>query len=137
MFWLDGGGARSWSGRRSILGALGQHDISLTYSAATGEVVRHQNGRSDVVGDDPFTLLDAEVARDDGDRAVSWVGCFGYRSRSDLPAAVGSGPGAGGMRVRAPIVVAHAPRPGPPASAAAHGVEPPRAYAAAFAEGQR
>jgi para-aminobenzoate synthetase len=137
MFWLDGGGARSWSGRRSILGALGEHDISLTYSAATREVVRHQHGRSDVVGDDPFTVLDAEVARDDGDRAVSWVGCFGYGCRSDLPAALGPGPDAVWMRVRDPIVVAHDPLPGPAASAAAHGAEPPRRYADAFEEVQR
>jgi para-aminobenzoate synthetase len=147
VFWLDGGGARSWSGRRSILGALREDDVSLTYRAATREVVRHQHGRSDVVGDDPFAVLDAEVARDDGDRAVSWVGCFGYGSRGDLPAAVAPGsdadaapsaPDAVWMRVRSPIIVAHDPLPGPVASgSAAHDGEPPRSYVDAFEEVQR
>ena len=40
-FWLDGGGAREWSGRQSLIGILEPDDISLTYSAATGEVTRH------------------------------------------------------------------------------------------------
>ena len=34
-FWLDGGGAREWSGRRSLIGILEPDDVSLTYSAAT------------------------------------------------------------------------------------------------------
>ena len=34
MFWLDGGGSRAWSGRRSILGFLDDDDVSLTYDAA-------------------------------------------------------------------------------------------------------
>ena len=46
MFWLDGGGARSWSGRRSILGYLRDDDVSLTYDATVGEVRRHASGRS-------------------------------------------------------------------------------------------
>ena len=29
-FWLDGGGAREWSGRRSLLGWLEPDDVSLT-----------------------------------------------------------------------------------------------------------
>ena len=41
-FWLDGGGARPWSGRRSLLGWLDEDDVSLTYDAARGEVVRHR-----------------------------------------------------------------------------------------------
>ena len=44
-FWLDGGGAREWSGRRSIIGWLDDDDVSLTYDAARGEVVRHASGR--------------------------------------------------------------------------------------------
>ena len=35
-FWLDGGGAREWSGRRSIIGWLDEDDVSLTYDAARG-----------------------------------------------------------------------------------------------------
>ena len=35
-FWLDGGGAREWSGNRSLIGILEPDDVSLTYSAATG-----------------------------------------------------------------------------------------------------
>jgi para-aminobenzoate synthetase len=27
LFWLDGGGARPWSGRRSVLGVLGPDDV--------------------------------------------------------------------------------------------------------------
>ena len=39
-FWLDGGGARQWSGRRSILGWLEPDDVSLTYDAAARTVTR-------------------------------------------------------------------------------------------------
>ena len=40
MFWLDGGGSREWSGRRSILGALREEDVSLTYDASSRSVTR-------------------------------------------------------------------------------------------------
>jgi para-aminobenzoate synthetase len=139
MFWLDGGGARAWSGRRSILGALRDGDVSLTYEAATRQVRRHQHGRCDVVGDDPFRALDAEMRRDAGDRAVSWVGYFGYACRPDLPASVGRGPDAVWMRVRDPLIVPHEPTTGAgtaiprlPTAAA-----PPPTYADAFEEVQR
>ncbi len=46
-FWLDGGGAREWSGRRSIIGWLDDDDVSLTYDAARGEVTRHASGRAE------------------------------------------------------------------------------------------
>ncbi|QIX25287.1 aminodeoxychorismate synthase component I [Nocardioides sp. JQ2195] len=85
-FWLDGGGSRPWSGRRSILGWLEGDDVSLTYDAGTGEVTRHRGGRTEVVGDDIFAVLEAESAGDGAD--VHWVGHFGYASRSDLPAAI-------------------------------------------------
>ena len=88
MFWLDGGGSREWSGRRSILGWLEDGDVSLTYDAARREVHRVAGGRREVVGDDIFTVLAAEVARDSGDPQVSWVGWFGYACRPDLPAQV-------------------------------------------------
>ena len=116
MFWLDGGGSRAWSGRRSILGFLGHDDVSLTYDAASRAVTRHQGDRADVVGDDVFAVLGDELARDAGDPSVSWVGYLGYAARPDLPAAVAPGPGvpdAVWMRVRGPLVIEHEPLPGP------------------------
>ncbi len=86
MFWLDGGGSRAWSGRRSILGWLEDDDVSLTYDAARREVWRLRGGGRELVGDDIFTVLAEEVARDGGDPEVSWVGWFGYACRPDLPA---------------------------------------------------
>jgi para-aminobenzoate synthetase len=80
-FWLDGGGAQPWSGRRSIVGRLGPDDLSLTYDAVRREVVEHPSGR--VVGDDVFTVLQE---LQDGDADTHWVGYFGYASRPDLPA---------------------------------------------------
>ena len=91
MFWLDGGGSRAWSGRRSILGFLRDEDVSLTYDATSRTVTRHQHGRAEVVGDDPFAVLAEELARDAGDPAVSWVGYLGYACRPDLPAHAGEG----------------------------------------------
>ncbi|KQZ68691.1 aminodeoxychorismate synthase component I [Nocardioides sp. Root151] len=85
-FWLDGGGARPWSGRRSILGWLDEDDVSLTYDARTGLVHRVVAGTREVVGDDIFAALEAESAGDGAD--VHWVGYFGYASRPDLPASV-------------------------------------------------
>ncbi len=93
-FWLDGGGARPWSGRRSILGWLDDDDVSLTYDAARREVTCHHVGRSDVVGDDIFATLGREVAG--GPPDVRWVGYLGYASRADLPALIRR-PGARGM----------------------------------------
>ncbi|WP_319804953.1 anthranilate synthase component I family protein [Nocardioides kribbensis] len=86
-FWLDGGGARAWSGRRSLVGWLEPGDVSLSYSAARREVVRHVDGRAEVVGDDVFVVLEAELAaaRAAG-RADQWFGYLGYASRPDLPA---------------------------------------------------
>jgi para-aminobenzoate synthetase len=151
MFWLDGGGSRAWSGRRSILGWLEQHDVSLTYHAGSRQVLRHQHGRAEVVGDDPFTVLAQEVARDAGDSAVSWVGYFGYACRTDLPAttsrtsATGAVPDAVWMRVRNPMFVDHEPgrgsrsppeRPLAPATVTGTPGVPPR-YAAAFDAVQR
>ena len=82
-FWLDGGGAQAWSGRRSIIGWLDRGDASLTYSAARREVTRWVDGRGVVVGDDVFAALEAELAADGG----QWFGYFGYAARPDLPAA--------------------------------------------------
>ena len=80
-FWLDGGGARDWSGRRSILGALEPDDVSLTYSAARREVTRHASGRAEVVGDDVFDVLERSLAE-----GGQWFGYLGYACRPDLPA---------------------------------------------------
>jgi len=101
VFWLDGGGAREWSGRRSLVGVLDAADVSLSFDAARQEVTRHQGGRAEVVGTDIFTALEDEVARDAGDPDVHWVGCFGYASRPDLRARPwGQGPDAIWMRSR-------------------------------------
>ncbi|MBE7325983.1 anthranilate synthase component I family protein [Nocardioides sp. Y6] len=83
-FWLDGGGAREWSGRRSVLGHLVDDDVSLTFHAAAGEVRRHAGGRTTVVGDDPFVALAAEL--EVGPSDAQWFGYFGYAARPDLPA---------------------------------------------------
>jgi para-aminobenzoate synthetase len=141
MFWLDGGGARAWSGRRSILGFLRDEDVSLTYDATSGEVLRHRGGCTDVVGDDPFAVLADEVARDHGDPAVSWVGYFGYACRPDLPASTGAGvPDAVWMRVRDPLFVDHppaAPPPGPSGGAPLATAPAPAGYVEGFDEVQR
>lgn len=140
MFWLDGGGSRAWSGRRSILGFLEDDDVSLTYDAAARRVTRHRGGRSDLVGDDVFAVLADELARDAGDGSVSWVGYLGYGSRPDLPAAVTPGPpDAVWMRCRDPLVIEHEPAPGPvtlPGGAPRPGPVP-EDYRAAFEEVQR
>lgn len=80
--WLDGGGSREWSGSRSLIGWLEDDDVSLTYSAARREVLRHAGGRSEVVGDDIWQVLEREVAPGE-----HWFGYLGYACRPDLPAA--------------------------------------------------
>jgi para-aminobenzoate synthetase len=85
-FWLDGGGARDWSGNTSIIGWLDDDDVSLTYDAAARQVTRHRSGRDEVVGDDVFDVLAAELAADpDG----QWFGYLGYACRPDLAARPG------------------------------------------------
>jgi para-aminobenzoate synthetase len=153
VFWLDGGGSRAWSGRRSILGFLAEDDVSLTYDAAAREVTRHRSGRSDVVGEDVFAVLADEVGRDAGDSAVSWVGYLGYAARTDLPAAVHPAaedrtPDAVWMRCRQPLVLEHPtgrpdhPAAGPrittsPERAGTPAPQPPLDYREAFGEVQR
>jgi para-aminobenzoate synthetase len=98
-FWLDGGGAREWSGRRSLVGWLEDDEVSLTYDAATRAVTRHVDGRAETVGDDVFAVLEAELAA--GDPGDQWFGYFGYACRPDLPAITGGGlPDAVWMRSR-------------------------------------
>ncbi|MBB6628117.1 anthranilate synthase component I family protein [Nocardioides sp. KIGAM211] len=82
-FWLDGGGAREWSGRRSLVGWLDEDDVSLSFDAAAREVRRHAGGGSEVVGDDVFAVLEAELAA--GDAGDQWFGYLGYACRTDLP----------------------------------------------------
>ncbi len=147
MFWLDGGGSRDWSGRRSIVGRLADDDVSLTYDAVARTVLRHRGGTTTVVGDDVFDVLAREVARDAADPEVSWVGYFGYACRADLPARPPASPpvesaavpDAVWMRVRAPVVFEHhgtAAVPSPPARHRADEAVDPR-YAVAFARVQR
>jgi para-aminobenzoate synthetase len=81
-FWLDGGGAREWSGRRSLIGWLAADDVSLTWSAARREVRAHTGGTSSVVGDDVFDVLEEWLRPGE-----QWFGYLGYASRTDLPAA--------------------------------------------------
>ncbi|SFH96379.1 para-aminobenzoate synthetase [Nocardioides psychrotolerans] len=85
-FWLDGGGAREWSGRRSLIGWLEPDDVSISYDAVAREVTRHVGERSSVVGDDVFAVLAAELAA--GGPRDQWFGYLGYASRPDLPASV-------------------------------------------------
>jgi para-aminobenzoate synthetase len=80
--WLDGGGGRAWSGRRSLLGWLDPDDVSLTYSAERREVIRHAGGRAEPVGENIFEVLEREVAT-----GGQWFGYLGYACRPDLPAA--------------------------------------------------
>jgi para-aminobenzoate synthetase len=137
-FWLDGGGARPWSGHRSLLGWLDEDDVSLTYDAARGEVVRHRGDTSEVVGDDVFAALEAESAADGP--GVHWVGYLGYASRPDLPALLDPAdrmPTAVWMRTTHVDVVEHPERPAEPVTANGAGeVEVPEDYAAAFADVQ-
>ena len=116
MFWLDGGGSRDWSGRRSLIGWLEDDDVSLTHDAGRREVRRHTGTGSEVIGDDIFDCLETEIARDHGDPSVSWVGYFGYACRPDLPATVAPSapkgtriPDAVWMRARTPLVFDHLP----------------------------
>jgi para-aminobenzoate synthetase len=144
-FWLDGGGAREWSGRRSLVGWLEDDDVSLTYDAAARTVTRHVDGRAEVVGDDVFAVLEAEL--DAGDPADQWFGYFGYACRPDLPALIGGAlPDAVWMRSRNIRFFDHGlPRDSLRFSAVAtadkrrdprYTGDPPPAYATAFAEVQ-
>ena len=81
-FWLDGGGAREWSGWRSIIGWLEDDDVSLSWSATRREVREHASGTSTVVGDDVFAVLEERIRAGE-----QWFGYLGYAARTDLPAA--------------------------------------------------
>ena len=135
-FWLDGGGAREWSGRRSIVGWLDDDDVSLTYDATRGTVSRHTGGRSTVVGDDVFAVLEHELAS--GGPEDQWFGYLGYAARPDLPASTQPGlPDAVWMRARQVRLFDHEPGAGA-GGRAPHGDGPPvpDEYAGAFARVQ-
>jgi len=111
-FWLDGGGAREWSGRRSIIGWLEPDDVSLSYDAVRREVTRHASGGAEVVGDDPFAVLAAELAAGQKSDQPSdqWFGYLGYACRADLPAHPGGPvPDAVWMRPRRVRLFDHEP----------------------------
>jgi para-aminobenzoate synthetase len=86
-FWLDGSGARPWSGRLSVVGWLEPDELSLTEHAAGRRVTAHRAGLREPSGADVFTAL-----RERGDAGavagspLRWVGWFGYAARPDLPA---------------------------------------------------
>jgi para-aminobenzoate synthetase len=144
-FWLDGGGAREWSGRRSIIGWLDEDDPSLSWSAARREVTLHVGGTSRVVGDDVFAVLEERISAGE-----QWFGYLGYASRTDLPAAPDPFlPDAVWMRPREVRVFEHAVAPSGDsplergvrhlegvATASECQTPPPGAYADAFARVQ-
>jgi para-aminobenzoate synthetase len=163
-FWLDGGGAREWSGQRSLIGWLDDEDVSLTYDASRREVTRHAGGRSEVVGDDIFGVLESTMLPGE-----QWFGYFGYACRPDLPARPDPAlPDAVWMRARHVRIFEHGglsdPSESPDIRGLPHvsavatpdtrgssltgaagqvrgggldpGTAPPRAYAAAFADVQ-
>jgi para-aminobenzoate synthetase len=141
VFWLDGGGSREWSGRRSLVGVLDHDDVSLSFDAARREVTRHRGGTDEVVGTDVFAVLEEEIARDAGDPDVHWVGCLGYAARPDLPARPwGVGPDAIWMRSTNVRFFDHEhPTVSTSSSALLHqpaAAATPPWYAAAFAEVQ-
>ncbi|MDQ4114411.1 MAG: anthranilate synthase component I family protein [Actinomycetota bacterium] len=133
-FWLDGGGGRDWSGRRSFLGWLAADDVSLSYDARAGVVRRHVGDRAETVGADVFEVLDREIANGPAD--AQWFGYLGYAARSDLAAAPSDDlPDAVWMRPSAVRVFSHPPVEAPGTmTVLTHPLEPGREdiYRAAF-----
>src|SRR3546814_19633472 len=83
-FWLDGGRARPWSGRSSILGWLDDNDTSLLHDATPRTVTRHRDGASEVAGRDIFAVPQAASAG--AAETIHWGAYIGYARRSDLTA---------------------------------------------------
>ena len=69
------------------LGWLDDDDVSLTLDAARGEVRPPRGGRTEVVGDDVFAALEAEIGRRRPGRALGRLLRL-RQSRPDLPACV-------------------------------------------------
>ena len=114
-FWLDGGGAREWSGRRSIIGWLDERRrvADLRRRAPRGDPARRR-ALGAVVGDDVFAVLEDELAA--GSESDQWFGYFGYAA-APRPARRAPGPGmpdAIWMRARARAAVRPRPAPGTP-----------------------
>jgi para-aminobenzoate synthetase len=135
-FWLDGVHPRGWPGQAPVVGWLGDDDVSITYDAAARSVTRHCAGAAEVVGDDVWAVLDAEVAAGPDD--ALWVGYAGYAARPGLPARSGSGlPDAVWLRAdprRTQQVVPTADTEPPPApETELEALTDEEAYAAAFA----
>lgn len=86
-FWLDGSGARPWSGRMTYVGWLRPDELSLTFHAASRTVLAHRDGSQEPVGEDIFAVLDELGGQlSTGLRSSGWVGFFGYGARAELPA---------------------------------------------------
>ena len=142
VFWLDGGGARPWSGAGRCSGALDEDDVSLTYDAGT------PRGDAGTAATGPrwsattSSRCCEELARDDGDPDVHWVGYFGYACRPDLPAPTVGDPACptrSGCASRDRVVVHGHRDAGTDAerlARAAADAAVPDGYAAAFAEVQ-
>jgi para-aminobenzoate synthetase len=115
-FWLDGTGARPWSGRFSYVGWLAPGDVSLGYDATTQTVTAYHGDTAEVVGDDVFTALEEQLRQPPRspahqDIGSGWVGWFGYASRPDLPARIDKGglvPEACWLRAERLVVFDHA-----------------------------
>jgi para-aminobenzoate synthetase len=137
-FWLDRVHPRGWPGLGSVVGWLEDDDVSITYDAASRSVTRHAGGRPEVVGDDVFAVLAAEVAAGPDD--ALWVGYLGYAARPDLPAQKGPGlPDAVWLRAdprRMRAVPATPEEPQPATDPASGALTDEAAYAAAFADVQ-
>ncbi len=140
-FWLDGGGAREWSGRRSIIGWLDEDDVSLTFDAVRGEVREHRGSSAgpspEVVGDDIFETLQSRLRLGE-----QWFGYFGYAARPDLAGSPDPTlPDAVWMRPRHVRVFEHdhgdvAARGPTPAARPITDTSPPADYAHAFSRVQ-
>ncbi|SDK67166.1 anthranilate synthase component 1/para-aminobenzoate synthetase [Nocardioides sp. YR527] len=137
-FWLDAGPGNT---RRSIMGALRDDDVSLTYDATRGEVLRHRGEEVRPVGTDIFAVLEDELARTPPDEI--WVGFFGYACRPDLPARKSrtddpAMPDAVWMRTRRTTGFDRSAAPGAVRHRATRSVaETPAAYTRAFDQVQR
>src|SRR6478736_9697248 len=117
-FWLDRAHPAGWPGLAPVVGWLADDDVSLSFDASTGHVLRHASGRSEVVGTDVFAVLEAEIAA--GPRDALWVGYLGYASRPDLPARPGAGqPDAVWLRVHPGRLITPGPEDADPAAPAA------------------
>ncbi|MBA3233298.1 MAG: anthranilate synthase component I family protein [Propionibacteriales bacterium] len=82
-FWLDGAGARPWSGHVSIIGWLDDDEPSLEFDAGQGAVWERRDGDTSRCGDDIFATLRGLLA--EPGPPCRWVGWFGYAARADLP----------------------------------------------------